>query len=83
MRLSGSSCLSCLAQLEKTLKGLPGITKAKIEFPGETLQFYNLSGATWALATITYDPSKRTLASMIDLIAHQGYHAYKVVDKTL
>jgi len=82
MRLSGSTCLSCLMALERKLKELPGIAKAKIERADQThFEFQGAPGSTYSEATITYDIGQVALSDIIDFMRNHGYRAYKIVDK--
>lgn len=83
MRITGSSCLSCLEELEKRLKEQPGIDKVKIEFPAGGVSFFSMQGPLWSLAHISYRPSQLPLNKLLQFIEHQGYHPYKVMDKAL
>jgi len=75
-------CLACLAELERKIRGLPGIGNTKIQYPGDNLyQFYATPGVGWALAVVTYDGSRLTLDELLSLIRVQGYRPYKVVEK--
>jgi len=82
MRLSGSSCLSCLEELNHKLRKFPGVSKVKIESTSNHLGFYG-AAPTWWEATLTYDASQLPLAKLLEMIEHQGYHPYKVHDKSL
>lgn len=80
MRLSGSTCVSCLMELEKKLKTVRGVSKVKIERPGEAYFAYRGPPvAPWSEATITYDPAQVTLEAIVAAMKMQGYHAYKIV----
>lgn len=84
MRLSGSTCLSCLMELEKKVKAVRGVSKVKIERPGEAYFAYRGPPvAPWSEATITYDPSQVTLEAIVAVMKTQGYHAYKIVHKAV
>jgi copper chaperone CopZ len=83
MKISGSMCLACLHELEKRLKELPGLSKAKIEYPGDN--YYNAYlqtvAASFARATISYDPGLVDLDNIKAMLRSQGYFAFKVIDK--
>jgi len=82
MRLLGSTCLTCLMALERKLKELPGIAKAKIERADQThFEFQGAPGSTYSEATITYDIGQVALSDIIDFMRNHGYRAYKIVDK--
>jgi copper chaperone CopZ len=82
MRLSGSTCVSCLMELEKKLKTVRGVSKVKIGRPGEAYFAYRGPPvAPWSEATITYDPARVTLEAIVAVMKTQGYHAYKIVHK--
>ena len=82
MRLSGSSCLACLKELEMKLKALDGIYNVKIDFPGDNL-YDALPGMAWAQGTITYDPARINLATITTMSKNLGYHPYRIVDKEI
>jgi copper chaperone CopZ len=83
MRISGSSCLSCLSELERKLKEQPGVDKVKIDFPSSGGSFFGMQGPLWSLANISYQPEKLPLPKLLQFIEQQGYHAYKIVDKVV
>jgi len=82
MRLSGSTCLSCLMALERKLKEFPGIAKVKIERADQThFEFQGAPGVNYSEATITYDIGQVALSEIVAFMKTQGYHAYKIIDK--
>ena len=82
MRLSGSTCLSCLMELEKKFRTFAGVTKVKIEPPGQNYyRYYGAPGAAFSEATIIYDSSVIALKEMTDFVKFQGYQPFKIVDK--
>jgi copper chaperone CopZ len=80
MRLSGSSCTACLRELERKMKAVSGISKCKIEYPGENL-YQAVPGAGWSLATIVADVNKVSVQQIVQFMKTQGYHAFKIIDK--
>lgn len=84
MRLSGSLCIGCLVELERKLKLMPGITRAKVDIPG-TGSFYDNYGGPGAsgiiTATMSFDPSKISLDQVEDFIRTQGYTLRRVIER--
>jgi copper chaperone CopZ len=80
MRLSGSSCVACLHELEKKFRSISGVQKCKIDYPGENL-YQAVPGAGWALATIVADINRVSVQQMVQFMKTQGYHAFKIIDK--
>jgi copper chaperone CopZ len=80
MRLSGSSCVACLHELEKKFRNISGVQKCKIDYPGENL-YQAVPGAGWALATIVADVNRVSVQQMVQFMKTQGYHAFKIIDK--
>jgi copper chaperone CopZ len=80
MRLSGSSCHACLKELEKKVKGIDGVLKIKVDYPGDSL-YQAVPGASWALATIDYVPARAPVATIKQVMKTQGYHPFKTIDK--
>jgi len=60
--ITGMSCASCAAKIEKGLAGLSGIVKASVNFATEKV-------------SITYDPSEVHLTDFIKTIKELGYDA--------
>jgi copper chaperone CopZ len=83
MKLSGSMCMSCLHEVERKLKVIPGVSKAKIEYPGERIyDYYQSPGLnSWARLTLSYDPAMLDLESLKSFLRTQGYHPFKIVEK--
>ncbi len=82
MRLSGSTCMSCLVTLERKLKSLPGVEKVKIERADPVhFDYQGAPGVNYSEATITYDVGQVALSDIVAFMKTQGYHAYKIVDK--
>ncbi len=83
MKLSGSMCMSCLHEVERKLKLIQGVSKAKIEYPGERYyDYYQSPGLnSWARLTLSYDPGMIDLVSIKAFLRNQGYHPFKVVEK--
>ncbi len=82
MRLSGSTCVACLHELQLKIGRIDGVTKVKIDFPADNMyEYYALPSAATAAATIVYDARRTNLENIKALLRTQGYHPYKVVDK--
>lgn len=82
MRLSGSSCFACLKELEKKIRGIDGVMKVKVDYPGDSLYaHYSAPGASWALATIDYVPARAQVEVIKQVVKTQGYHPFKIIDK--
>ncbi len=84
MRLSGSLCIGCLVELERKLKLMPGIGRAKVDIPGTGGFYDNYSGpgATGIItATMSYDPSKISIDQVEDFIRTQGYTLRRVIER--
>lgn len=79
MRLAGSPCLSCLMELEKKLKGIKGVVKAKVEYLGDNVFHYQALPSSQAM--IVYDQAQLSLEAIKSFLKFQGYHAFKVIDK--
>ena len=62
IHITGMSCTTCAASIEKGLSETPGVEQAKVDFASEK-------------ASIEYDPSKVDLASIKDAISQLGYRA--------
>jgi Cu+-exporting ATPase len=60
--ITGMSCASCVAKIEKGLSKMSGITDAKVNFATEK-------------ATITFDPSRAHIGSFVSTIKDLGYEA--------
>ena len=60
--ISGMSCASCSAKIEKELSNLPGVLKANVNFATEK-------------ATVEFDPDTTTEAIFIDTVRELGYEA--------
>ncbi len=60
--VSGMSCASCVARVEKGLAKMPGVQEAKVNFASEK-------------ATVQFDPSQVRLGGLIDLVKDLGYEA--------
>ncbi|MFC1939588.1 heavy metal translocating P-type ATPase [Chloroflexota bacterium] len=58
--ITGMTCTTCAATIEKGLAGTPGVEQAKVSFASEK-------------ASIEYDPSKVGLARIRDSISQLGY----------
>ncbi|MFC1989848.1 heavy metal translocating P-type ATPase [Chloroflexota bacterium] len=58
--ITGTTCTTCAATIEKGLAGIPGVEQAKVSFASEK-------------ASIEYDPSKVGLARIRDTISQLGY----------
>jgi Cu+-exporting ATPase len=60
--ITGMSCASCVAKIEKGLKKLKGVSDAKVNFATER-------------ATVTFDPSRAGLGDFVSTIRDLGYEA--------
>lgn len=84
MRMTGSLCIGCLVELEKKLKLMPGITRAKVDIPGHGGFYdgYSGPGASGVItATMSYDPNKISMDQVEDFIRTQGYTLRKVIER--
>ena len=61
-RLSGLSCAGCASKLEDTLKGLPGVEDASVNFAA-------------SIAVVQYDPELVDTRQMVEAVKAQGYGA--------
>ncbi|HHY46493.1 MAG TPA: copper-translocating P-type ATPase [Firmicutes bacterium] len=68
LRLMGMSCASCASRIERSLKALPGVTSASVNFAAEK-------------ATVEYDPLKVTVLDMTKAVANLGYDAVESTDE--
>ncbi len=62
LELSGMTCASCAARVEKTLRDTPGVTRAYVNFATER-------------ATVAFDPGRVTLDGLTRRVAGAGYGA--------
>lgn len=60
-KITGMSCTSCAATIEKALKQTDGIDKGHVNFATEK-------------ATVEYDPKKITENDMVKIVESAGYH---------
>jgi Cu+-exporting ATPase len=60
--VSGMSCASCVARIEKGLSKMSGIQEAKVNFASEK-------------ATVTFDPSRVQMADLVGAVKDLGYEA--------
>jgi Cu+-exporting ATPase len=60
--VSGMSCASCVARIEKGLSKMSGIEEAKVNFASER-------------ATVTFDPSRIQMGDLVDVVKDLGYEA--------
>ena len=60
--ISGMSCASCVAKIEKGLSRVPGVVEAKVNFAAEK-------------ATIAYDPAEATPSDLVGTVKELGYDA--------
>jgi len=60
LKISGMTCASCAANIEKSLSHLEGVTKAQVNLGTET-------------ATIEYDPNKAKLSYLNKAVTDAGY----------
>ena len=68
LRISGMSCASCVAKIEKGLSRVPGVVEANVNFAAEK-------------ATIEYDPTEANPSDLVDTVKELGYAArsHKVI----
>ena len=60
IKLYGMTCSACVARVEKSLRQLPGVSEANINFAAEK-------------ATIKYTPTKVKVAALLEAISAAGY----------
>ncbi len=60
IHITGMTCATCAANIEKGLSEIPGIEEASVNFASEKL-------------SVTYDPGKADLAEIKDAISQLGY----------
>jgi P-type Cu+ transporter len=60
LEITGMTCASCSARIEKGLAKLPGVLKVNVNFAAEK-------------AAVEYDPSRVDQAKMADLVKDLGY----------
>lgn len=60
--ISGMSCASCVAKIEKGLSKVPGVVEARVNFAAEK-------------ATIAYDPTEATPSDLVGRVKELGYDA--------
>ena len=58
----GMTCASCVLAIDRTLRGVPGVTEANVNLAAEQ-------------ASVSFDPRQVTPAEMISAIQHVGYDA--------
>ena len=60
LKINGMTCQHCVMSVTKALKGVPGVSDAKVSLtPGQ--------------ATVTYDPAKATLVGMKKAVEEACY----------
>ncbi len=62
IHVTGMTCTTCAATIEKGLSGTPGVSEAKVNFASEQ-------------ASIAYDPERVSLNKLKETISHIGYGA--------
>jgi Cu+-exporting ATPase len=67
LRLTGMSCASCAARIEKALRGLDGVTEASVNFASEK-------------ARVSFLPGKTGVREMVRAVEAIGYRAEPVVE---
>ena len=65
LRLTGMSCASCAARIEKTLRGMAGVTEASVNFASEK-------------ARVSFLPGKTGVREMVRAVEANGYGAEPV-----
>lgn len=68
LSLFGMHCTSCAGLIEKSLKKVPGVSEAHVNFAAEK-------------ASINFDPSQVTLEGLINAVEKAGYKATTTEDK--
>ena len=68
LQIQGMSCASCVARIEKTLKGLSGVKEASVNLATEK-------------AAILYDPRAVKERDLIRAIEDLGYHVPQISEK--
>jgi P-type Cu+ transporter len=67
--VTGMTCAACAARVQKGLSRAPGVRDAAVNFATER-------------ATVEYDPSSTSAASLVEAVEHSGYGA-RIEDVTL
>ena len=62
LKLRGMSCASCAANIEQTIKGVPGVVECQVNFAAEQ-------------ATVRYNPKQTQLKTIQEAVADAGYGA--------
>jgi Cu+-exporting ATPase len=70
LTISGMTCASCVARVERKLGKVPGVVAAGVNLATER-------------ATVTYDPSRATVADLIAAVEAAGYGAMPVAPESL
>jgi Cu+-exporting ATPase len=68
LKLGGMSCASCAARIEKALAGLPGVSKAAVNFATEK-------------ATVDYDPTRVKITDLLRAVSEAGYKAEELTGR--
>ncbi|MFA5832694.1 MAG: heavy metal-associated domain-containing protein [Bacteroidota bacterium] len=64
LSISGMTCQSCASTVEKALKGVSGVTKAKVDLNDKK-------------ATVTYASAKTSTSSLIKAVVDAGFDAHE------
>ncbi len=70
LAISGMTCASCIARVERALGKVPGVVDASVNLATER-------------ATVTYDPGRATMADLIGAVEAAGYSATTVAPESL
>jgi copper chaperone CopZ len=62
LKISGMHCEHCSASVEKALKGVKGVSSAKVDLVSNQ-------------ASVEYDPTKTNLKNMVEAVRKAGFDA--------
>ncbi|MGE5553109.1 MAG: heavy metal translocating P-type ATPase [Betaproteobacteria bacterium] len=68
LKISGMSCASCAARIEKALAGLPGVSRAAVNFATDK-------------ATVEYDPTQVKITDLLRAVSETGYKAEELTGR--
>lgn len=69
LKIGGMTCANCQKHVGEALRKVPGVASANVD-----LAFHR--------ASVTYDPTKATLARMVDAVKEAGYEATPLEART-